>query len=902
MKTIEPVYHIIREYAQKQEWITANSKELYSKESTALRKNIKNVFSELRDLLPEMLQIEYGEGMTKVEAQAIFEQIKQNALRRYAIELLPIGSYYKDEVQKQYIYTPQFVNWQQGNDTGFNFVVNYRESDKLIAERFVNNLIMNILLSLPAKAVHLNFVDLSLSGGYETFTKNLDESMCSKAIMGSQEFDQLLTSLIERMRSALQEYGEAIRYNVAKHAIKVPYELVVLTNYPKNYNSSLSNLSSLFENGYKGGIFFIVMNNTDVPMDERYPTLLKLQKCYQVLQPEVTVTTNEFINATPIMSHHMLAPMAFDYLSREAKRKEEMPPLIADYQSIIKQDFMPIHEEIAVPVGETFGREKVMFRLSTIGHIHSFILGQSGSGKSVFLHNVITGLIAKYSPEDLHLYLLDFKLGGVEFNRYRNEKHVKALLVDNSDIQITLEILRDISEQMRERGKALRACGVSSITDYNKANPQKRMPRILLVADECHVMFNPEGRKNLKQYNEISDIITKIAKEGRSQGVHLVLATQTLAQTEISSEILNNISDHYLLKCAAVDSEKMVRDSSEITGNLTTGQVYYHGRDDAAQFQAYFVPTKEGIELVESINKKTASIDVKDQFYFVGSQIFTVNGDVKKELANIPGNYPVASVGRSIDIKQVSVNIPLRPDDAENIMLFGIDDEDQVSETTLAILHSLQASTLSRHVDCHYVIMNFLTSNKMKMKFEKAAESPDTEIIGKREIGSFLYQLCEDLSNHNARPTVLVLLGQEKMRDLKFDNAIETDKTDVETNSDDFGFGNAFADSGSNIKYDTYRKALAYILDNGGEQGVHTVLQIDKPDKFLFDDYVTGKMLFAKFKHLIMLRSDEDAINRLNLSDDISLENLSSDPERLRAIYYNEGSDAYVLLTPYRQY
>lgn len=601
------------------------------------------------------------------------------------------------------------------------------------------------------------------------------------------------------------------------------------------------------------------------------------------------------------MSCQMMRNQAFEYLNREATRKEELPPLKAGYQALVDQPFEEVYGDISVPVGETTTREKVIFKLSTIGHIHSFILGQSGSGKSVFLHNVITGLIAKYSPDDLHLYLLDFKLGGVEFNRYKDEKHVKALLVDNSDIQITLEILRNISDQMRERGKMLRASGVSSITDYNKMNPSKRMPQMLLIADECHVMFNPEGRKNLKQYSEISDIIIKIAKEGRSQGVHLILATQTLAQTEISSEILNNISDHYLLKCAASDSEKMVRESSDVTGGLTTGQVYYHGRDDNALFQAYFVPTKEGMELVENIKKKTQSISSQPQFYFVGSQIFTIDNQVKDQLSCTHGNFPVAAVGRSIDIKQSSVNISLREDDAENIMLFGIDDEHQVTETTLSVLRSLQWSTQSRNISCRYAVMNFLADESIDEKLQQL-KNDDTVIIGKRETGRFLHQLCCDLDSRTAQPTVLFILGQERFRDLKFDNALEV-KEDLSASADgdDFGFGDAFsATAEDSTKYDTYRKALSCILENGGEQGVHTVLQIDKPDKFLFDDYVTGKMVFTYFKHLIMLRSDENAVNRLGLSDDISLENLSSDPERLRAIYYNESSDSYTLLTPYR--
>jgi DNA segregation ATPase FtsK/SpoIIIE-like protein len=88
------------------------------------------------------------------------------------------------------------------------------------------------------------------------------------------------------------------------------------------------------------------------------------------------------------------------------------------------------------------------------------------------------------------------------------------------------------------------------------------MPQILFVADECHAMFNSSMSNNHKLFREMSEVIVRVAKEGRNQGVHLILATQTLAQTDISSEIINNISDRYLLKCASADSEKMIPNSS----------------------------------------------------------------------------------------------------------------------------------------------------------------------------------------------------------------------------------------------------------------------------------------------------------------------------------------------------
>ena len=233
-------------------------------------------------------------------------------------------------------------------------------------------------------------------------------------------------------------------------------------------------------------------------------------------------------------------------------------------------------------------------------------------------------------------------------------------------------------------------------------------------------------------------------------------------------------------------------------------------------------------------------------------------------------------------------------------MLFGIDDENQVTGTSLAILKSMIISTKERNPDCQYMIMDFL-GNSSVTDVVKSMENECVKIVPKKEVGKTLYQICSDIEGHQVQPTALFILGQERFRDLKFDNDIEVTADDTNVESDDFGFGNAFADNSNGTnKYNTYRKALSYILDFGGEQGVHVIMQLDKPDRFLFDDYVTGKTVFSKFKHLIMLRSDENAVNRLNLNDDLALENLSSDPERLRAYYYNEATDTYVLFTPYR--
>lgn len=97
----------------------------------------------------------------------------------------------------------------------------------------------------------------------------------------------------------------------------------------------------------------------------------------------------------------------------------------------------------------------------------------------------------------------------------------------------------------------------------------------------------------------------------------------------------------------------------------------------------------------------------------------------------------------------------------------------------------------------------------------------------------------------------------------------------------------------------TYREALELILMHGPVHGIHTIIQIDTPEKILFDDYISPRQIVSMFNHLVMLRSKNNIGPKLGLEDDIRLERLSSTSERLRAYYYHTKNNEYKLFTPY---
>ena len=831
----------------------------------------------MRHQNPELFYLNYNKTLGEDSAKEIVKKISQNAKTHFGLETLPTTEVFVDKVQGDTFITPSFIRSIEG----------YNEipvGNLYTPKQEINQFLLALLLMLPIKKVKFTFVDFGGSFLADFFLKEINPTIYNtKPITDTYAFKEYLKNMKDKVIKNVQQFGDVRKYNAKNKTIVEPYEVIVLfDNADKGSSKYLHDyeieLEALKRNCATGGVYII--------------DFVRASKSFSM--PQKTLVAPSYIEEIPA-----LRKACIDYINSEAAKEEETQIVSMKVDKLGEADFEPINDTLLIPVGKK-GFDDVSFRMDIVSHVHAFILGQSGSGKSVFLHDVISGAMLKYSPEDLELYLLDFKLGGVEFNRYKGEKHVHAMLVDNSDPQITLEILRELRDRMAERGKTLRQAGLTNIKEYNEQHPDNKMKHILFVADECHEMFRvDDGNRAIG--NEISDVIVKIAKEGRNQGVHLLLATQTLANTDISNEILNNISDHYLLKCAIADSEKMVSKSSDITTKLTTGKVYYHHVDDNFVFQAFYADKKQAADIIQTVNKKTKSLASNETFYFSGASIFHFDAsEVLKEHARKCRKMPVAFAGKSIDIKQVDVAIPLNEDFSENVLLIGLNDENQSTRVSMNLLVSLLATCKSREADVDFKVIDCLSDDDKYVEVLDELESAGLiDVIPAKKRAPLFKQLAEDVLAGKAKETILFILSQDRFRELKLDLEFEEEssRSDDSELTSIISFGSDSSRKKKSVK--SFSEAMNVILDKGPEVGVHTIIQLEKTANYLFTDYISHKELFQKFKHLILLKSDENAATQLHIRNDIRLENLSKEEDRLRAYYYAEESDTYTLFTPY---
>lgn len=161
---------------------------------------------------------------------------------------------------------------------------------------------------------------------------------------------------------------------------------------------------------------------------------------------------------------------------------------------------------------------------------HVLIAGTTGSGKSVLLQCWCASLALCNSPQRVQFIFLDFK-GGATFNDFKHLPHARGCVSDLS-IAHAKRALRAIEEELHRREQLVAQHHVSQITQLS-APPA----HLIIVVDEFTALKN--------QLPDYVQRLTRIASQGRSLGMHLILATQS-PLGQLSTDMRANLS---LLVC-----------------------------------------------------------------------------------------------------------------------------------------------------------------------------------------------------------------------------------------------------------------------------------------------------------------------------------------------------------------
>ena len=190
---------------------------------------------------------------------------------------------------------------------------------------------------------------------------------------------------------------------------------------------------------------------------------------------------------------------------------------------------------------------------------HMLIAGTTGSGKSVCINGIITGILMKSKPDEVKLILVDPKK--VELSIYNGIPHLLTPVV--TDPRKASVALKKAVSEMERRYDIFEETKTKNITSYNKYiedqnkklsddEKMKKMPFIVVIVDELADLMLVAGK-------EVEDSIMRITQMARAAGIHLIIATQRPSTDVITGLIKANIPSRISFAVSnAIDSRTIL--------------------------------------------------------------------------------------------------------------------------------------------------------------------------------------------------------------------------------------------------------------------------------------------------------------------------------------------------------
>lgn len=175
---------------------------------------------------------------------------------------------------------------------------------------------------------------------------------------------------------------------------------------------------------------------------------------------------------------------------------------------------------------------------------HTLIAGESGSGKTALVQELLLDMAATNPSNLLKILLIDPKKG-VDYRPLFELPHIiQPIVTETAAIASTIEALID---EMERRYVLFEKEGVNKLTNYNaKVAPEKRLPALFVVHDEISSCMQDPDYKN-----KVPSLITKLVTKSRAAGIFLILIAQRPDHRVLDPQIRDNLGNRLILKLPA---------------------------------------------------------------------------------------------------------------------------------------------------------------------------------------------------------------------------------------------------------------------------------------------------------------------------------------------------------------
>ncbi len=468
------------------------------------------------------------------------------------------------------------------SDAEFIMTVHCTPSRRARLDRGIRNFLLNSIQSCPAGTREYYILDASR---YSTASlgglRRLENTYLIHPIPRNP--DQLSDTLEEIVSSfadiddIIDQYDSISEYNAAVPPEKrIPHKTLVLYGWPAAFQGNGEQLMQRILTGYERyGVSIILVH---------FGTVDRKKDVFENTMPEYA-----FQNAVRIwmeaksttISSGEEQPQRFTWypfggeLSEEFARSAEAcrPESRKTGNELPKQegcsfDVLPElfrkYKKIELPVGID-GKGEIHTVSFEDENFAAYLVGASRSGKSTLLHTLIASLIRNYHPDNLELWLADFKQ--VEFKQYVKccPPHVKYILLDESP-ELVYDLIDKLTEKMMERQRLFAQLGVEKITQVDVTQQSEPLPVIFVILDEFSIMS-----QSIAQSDTYKLRLQNLLAKGAALGIKFLFASQTF--TTGVSGLTSTARAQIQQRIAMKGAKSEINETLELSSNIRTDQV-----------------------------------------------------------------------------------------------------------------------------------------------------------------------------------------------------------------------------------------------------------------------------------------------------------------------------------------
>ena len=665
----------------------------------------------------------YNESITIGDVKLLVEDQPQH------LDYIQKSTSLKTYLDHGYLVAPLILNLKQCGNIFLN--VN-EETYSEATVNFVNQLIIQFLLSFPANRINFCLIDIDNKMGFSQF-KSLTKINNNILFKGIIRDDRQLENTIKDMEQTMYKIDDdflsynnvpdIFEYNRNFEANPQSVHLFVFVNYPTGMrDDTAKRVMKIIQNGNKSGIFSIIINNKACPLSPGYKPAEYAQFIDYAEKASLVINKNgKYFNLNMGVKNHFepkkgitvdALPPIIEMLKNSAEsNRQKVVPLAQMYSDTdamaASPRGIPLSARVLdIPIGARGGDiQTLCLKTSGDGSAHGVIIGGTGSGKSNLLHTIIMSACYKYSPEELNIYLLDLK-EGVEFKYYEDNRlpHVKLLGVDlKEDLHSALAILKNLRQEVSRRGDLFKSHKISQIDQYTQDG--KKLPRILVIIDEIQELFELDEKVGQEAILHLSELF----KQGRAFGINILWASQNIPNAPgLKDKVLSQIGNRISLRLNEPDDALDIKIDPKVVRNLNRPEKglgvindMRYGNDSIEFRVAYAEEGDNRKQYTEAIVEKwkpvTDSIPQEPLFIVGGDEeaspisndtLYAATPSAESIVSKAFESYPIQLGQDYVTGKPFEVNLALRQNKM-NLLLSGGDIEvvrDMMGYTMLSLV------------------------------------------------------------------------------------------------------------------------------------------------------------------------------------------------------------------------